>query len=99
MNTKAMFEALLKIIDTIDRKHHVYIEDVYAIRNIAQKALMTKPRNCDIGDFGERSRRFRKFCLGRDCEHCPITKKQNKLGKMIRCSLIWDDEEYEGVIK
>lgn len=98
MNTKAMFEALLKIMDMIDRKHYIYINDVYAIRDIAQKALMTKPRNCDVGDAEERDRRFRRFCNGTtNCRCCPLMNNL-KQGD-VRCSLIWEDKEYEGSIK
>ena len=98
MNTKAMFEALLKIIDTIECKRYVDVNDVFAIRDIAQKALMTKPRNCDIGDAKERSSRFKEFCMSDDCDCtcCPLWKGELE---NIRCSIIWEDMEYEGAIK
>lgn len=77
------------------------------IDDLAKEALITPPRNCDMGTSEEQAERFENFCLkhigcaeetgGRHCVGCPLEKASRNITQ--KCELYWAQTPYEAETK
>ena len=98
-NVRAMREALLMILGTVDHLQTRFAipklasEEISELKQIAESALSAPPRNCDVGTVAEQNERFDKYCYDHRsheicCGKCPI------FGEPC-CELAWSQMPYE----
>lgn len=103
-NNAAMREALARIKNLADDYEQCVtkagaLDNIYAL---ADAALSTPPRNCDVGTADEQANRFENFCLnhigcaeetgGRHCVGCPLEKASRHITQ--KCELYWAQMSY-----
>ena len=100
-NVKAMREALLMILGTVDHLQTRFdipkldYEEILELKQIAEAAISSTPRNCDIGTVEEQAKRFHSFCKSNkqpgdvySCERCQLNSIED-------CELAWSQMPYE----
>ena len=107
-NAAAMREALESILSILkgfdfESQNAPTPDDLNCVHSaigIANAALASPPRNCDVGDAADWEKRFGEECdKGHTCSDCPVrhakTRMAIELDKGARCEFIWAQMPYE----
>ena len=100
-NAAKMREALSRILGIADHLQTRFAipklasEEISELKQIAESALSTPPRNCDVGTVEEQAERFHAFCASNkkcgdvySCERCQFNSVED-------CELAWAQMPYE----
>ena len=100
-NAAKMREALSRILGIADHLQTRFAipklasEEILELKQIAESALSTPPRNCDVGTVKEQAERFHAFCASNkkcgdvySCERCQFNSVED-------CELAWAQMPYE----
>lgn len=92
-NNQKMREALELFVKAYGSERCIHTPLLARAFAFANAALAEPPRNCDVGDEQEQSKRFAEFCLshsecGRRCGDCPLVRHSC-------CEFSWSQMPYE----